>query len=144
MQLFTKFNLVTIIEFIVLLALTVKGAISFGEWGFPRIKKIVTKSEEPEKIKYNVRQNLEEINKIKENINMLCEKIDILIKSDRDDIKAYITREHHYFVYQKGWIDDYSLERRYNHYVEEKGNSFIEGLMREIRRLPKKGPDGQT
>ena len=147
MQLFTKFNLITIIEFIILLALAIKGAISFGEWIFPRIKKAIIKVEEPEKIKYNIKQNFDQINKIKENINILCEKVDILIKSDRDDIKAFITREHHYFVYQKGWIDDYSLdciEKRYSHYVEEKGNSFIQGLMKEIRRLPKKGPDGQT
>ena len=67
--------------------------------------------------------------------------IETLIESDKDDIKAYITKEHHYFVYQKGWIDDYSLdciERRYDHYVAEGGNSFIKGLMEEIRNLPKK------
>ena len=146
MQLFTKFNLTTIIEFIVLLALAIKGCFSFIEWAFPRIKGFINRTQQPEKIKYNIKQNLEEINKIKDKINTLCEKIDVLIKSDRDDIKAYITREHHYFVYQKGWIDDYSLdciERRYSHYVEEGGNSFIKGLMEEIRSLPKRGSDGQ-
>ena len=70
----------------------------------------------------------------------LSKKVDILIQSDKDDIKAFITREHHYFCYQKGWIDDNSLdciEKRYTHYQKEGGNSFIETLMEQIRELPK-------
>ena len=73
-------------------------------------------------------------------LNNLSQKIDILIQSDRDDIRSYITREHHYFCYQKGWIDDFSLdciEKQYMHYVDEGGNSFIEGFMEELRALPK-------
>jgi hypothetical protein len=64
----------------------------------------------------------------------------MLIDSDKDDIKAFITREHHYFCYQKGWVDDYSLdcvERRYAHYEQEGGNSFVEDLMKDLRKLPK-------
>ena len=74
-------------------------------------------------------------------IDTLTEKVNILIDSDKDAIKAYITQQHHYFTYQKGWIDDYSLdciERRYDHYQDEGGNSFISSLMEEIRNLPKK------
>ena len=77
---------------------------------------------------------LEDINK----------SIHLLISSDRDDIKAFITKEHHYFCYDKGWIDDYSLdclEHRFQHYQEEEGNSFIEGLMKELRALPKTDPE---
>ena len=73
----------------------------------------------------------------------LSTKIDMLIDSDKDDIKSYITREHHYFCYQRGWIDDFSLdciERRYQHYTDEGGNSFIEGFMTELRALPKQQP----
>ena len=68
---------------------------------------------------------------------------DLLVESDKDDIKAFITREYHYFCEQKGWIDDYSMdciERRYNHYLEERGNSFIAQLMEAIRALPRKKP----
>lgn len=67
----------------------------------------------------------------------------MLIDSDKDDIKSYITREHHYFCYQVGWIDDFSLdclERRYQHYEDEGGNSFIAGFMNELRTLPKQPP----
>lgn len=67
-------------------------------------------------------------------------QIVMLIDSDREAIKAYITERHHFFVYERGWIDDYSLEcleRRYKIYQEEDGNSFVEHLMEEIRALPK-------
>ncbi len=73
----------------------------------------------------------------------LSKKIDMLIESDKDDIKAYITKEHHKFCYEKKWIDDFSLdclERRYKHYEDEGGNSFIGGFMNELRALPKRPP----
>jgi hypothetical protein len=42
------------------------------------------------------------------------------------------------------WIDDFSLnclEKRYEHYLAEKGNSFVHNLMDDLRALPKKPPD---
>ena len=73
----------------------------------------------------------------------LSKKIDMLVQSDRDDIKAYITKEHHKFCYDKGWIDDFSLdclEKRFKHYADEGGNSFICSFMQELRALPKRPP----
>lgn len=67
----------------------------------------------------------------------------MLIDSDKDAIKSYITKEHHYFCYQVGWIDDFSLdclEKRYQHYEDQGGNSFIGGLMHDLRTLPNKNP----
>ena len=141
MELFQKYSITSIIQFIVLFALAVKGFVSFLEWIFPRLRKTIKRVDQPILNENALRQQAEQIANIKESINKLAKMINTLIQSDRDDIKAYITREHHFFVYQKGWIDDYSLdciERRYSHYVEQGGNSFIKGLMGEIRRLPKK------
>ena len=78
------------------------------------------------------------INKV---INSYQEQLDILIDSDRDDIKADIVKQYHYFVENRQWIDDFSLdtiERRYQHYKDEGGNSYIQGLMEKIRQLPNK------
>lgn len=147
MQLLKKFDLTTIIELIVLLSVSIKGVLSFIQWGMPRLKKIIKKTQQPDHIKNHLRSHYDEINKMKDSIDSLTTQVHNLILSDRDDIKAFITRQHHYFVYQKGWIDDYSLDciqRRYSHYIEEGGNSFIEGLMREIRKLPKKHPSGEA
>ncbi len=124
----------------VLFALAIKGVISFFEWGHIRMRKAVHKMEQPELVKNSIQENADDIDKIYTSLERLEKKVDVLTKSDRDDIKAFITREHHYFCYMKGWIDDYSLdciERRYGHYEEQGGNSFITGLMKEIRALPK-------
>ena len=66
--------------------------------------------------------------------------ISVLLSSDKDDIKSWITEKHHYFCYEKKVIDDYSLdciEKRYQHYLDEGGYSYVATLMNEIRRLPK-------
>ena len=143
MDLLKQYSLLNIVEFIVLLALGIKGFISFIEWGFPRLKKVIKKTQQSKEITNNLSEQIKEINDIKDAIKNLSKKIDILTESDKDDIKAFITRQHHYFVYQRGWIDDYSLdciEQRYRHYQEEGGNSFINTLMKEIRALPKQQP----
>ena len=146
MELLEQYNITDIIEVVILLGLAIKGVISFFEWLFPRIEKLIKKVDQPEKLKYDLKKQYKEIDDMKNCIKQIIGKIDILIESDKDDIKAFITRQHHYFVYQKGWIDDYSLdciERRYDHYVHEKGNSFIGGLMEEIRALPKQEQEKQ-
>lgn len=64
-----------------------------------------------------------------------------LIESDKDDIKGWLVQQYHYFVEEKGYIDDFSLdtiEKRFQHYTDEGGNSYIHTLMDEIRALPKK------
>lgn len=146
--LLSSYSLVQIITFIVVFALAAKGVIDFVDWARGKIKALYTKektAEDEKKSETERIDNLENsIDKITDSVNTIGSKVDLLLESDKDAIKAYITREHHYFCYQKGWVDDYSLdclERRYDHYVEEHGNSFIEQLMNEVRALPKKAPD---
>ena len=65
----------------------------------------------------------------------------MLISSDKDSIKAWLTAQHHHFM-EKGTIDYYSFDcisRRYEHYKEEGGNTFIDDLMEDINNLPKIG-----
>ena len=146
-----RYSLSDILMFTVFLALAVKSLITFFDWAQQRLKKIFNK----EHSKLNKREQLQrrlqrgdevmaalkdsqqETDKILKNLQT---KIDMLIDSDKDDIKSYITKQHHYFCYQKGWIDDFSLDccqRRYQHYLKQDGNSFIRGFMEELRSLPK-------
>ena len=100
--------------------------------------------------KKNIEDINEKLNQNSEDIKMLIEmqkqqnlRIGLLIDSDKDDIKAFITEKYHYFVEVRGWIDDDSLdclERRFQHYKDENGNSFVADLMSEIKRLPKHPP----
>lgn len=81
-----------------------------------------------------------EIEKVSESVDHLSKRIDRLTESDMHDIKQFIVREYHYFVEQKKWIDDYSLDTillRYADYKQEGGNSYIEMLIDEIKKLPK-------
>lgn len=150
-DLLSKFSITDIITFTVLLALAIKGLVSFMDWAKERVKQAVHKGEKVETIddklleEVKLRQeDVEALKKtdaqLKEEVDEIYRKIDLLIESDKDDIKAWITREHQYFCNQLGEIDTYSLdciERRYKHYKDEHGNSFIEDLIDEIKTLPK-------
>ena len=75
--------------------------------------------------------------------NKLTSMVELLLTSDRDSIKAYIVDKHHYFYYNKKWIDDYSmdcLEKKYETYKLENGNSYVGDLMKQLRSLPKQQP----
>lgn len=142
-QLLNNYSLHEILIFLIVLALGIKGFITFWDWAVDRLRKIFHKENQQDLDREKIHQLSENQEKLIDNMSKLTEKIDMLIESDKADIKAYITEKHHHFVYDKKWIDDYSLdslEKRFNHYVEEGGNSFIGGLMSEIRQLPKTPP----
>lgn len=148
------YSLQDILIFMVLLAIAIKGAISFFDWTKERLgrvyKKEYAETKTQEDLDAKLQQESVAIQKLEKNqaemmtaMEELSNKIDALIDSDKDDIKSFLVKEHHYFCYQRGWIDDYSLdccEKRYKHYVQEGGNSFIEDMMNEIRNLPKQPP----
>lgn len=152
-ELLTRYTMTEIVIFIVFLAIAIKEVITFFDWAHNRLRCAFKKEDEHEDIKQqlnNVYKYLEHLDThfttmIEENrvqSNKMQETIDILLASDKDDIKAWITQQHHYFCYELGYIDDFSLdciEKRYAHYKDEGGNSFIAALMTEIRALPKKG-----
>lgn len=148
LELLSTFSIAQIMIFIVLLAIAIKKVSDFIDWLQSKISKRDKKNHSEDEWKTKISTRLDTfdstLDKIEDSIDKITDKVDILMESDKDDIKAFITREHHYFCYQKGWIDDYSLdclEKRFMHYKQEKGNSFIEQLMNEIRALPKQPPD---
>lgn len=139
-QLLSNYSIEDVIIFIILLALAFKGVFSFLDWLGSFIKTTVHKVQQPQKLKEKLQKQSEQIQDLKKSLTDVSRSIHLLVESDKDAIKAFITRQHHYFVYQKKWIDDYSLdciEKRYIHYNEQGGNSFITDLMKELRALPK-------
>lgn len=147
-ELFSSFSFPQIILFIILLAIVIKELVEFIDWVKSRNDKEYEERKTENELARSNEERLDKLEdnmiKMSENINNINDKVDLLINSDRDDIKAFITREHHYFCYKMKWIDDYSLdclEHRFQHYQEEEGNSFIEGLMKELRALPKTDPE---
>lgn len=164
-ELLTTYSLSEIIVFIILLAGAFRAISSFLDWAQARRRKTTLDEMKPEELEKEInKERLEREKQIQEleirreqdtqelrqqiggiatQVSNLTDKIDLLVESDKDDIKAWITERFHFFCERKQWIDDYSLdciEKRYSHYVEEKGNSFIESLMVQLRNLPRKPP----
>ena len=143
-DLLQNYSLEQIIGFIVILALAIKGLIDFYDWAKVRFNAITSKEHQKITEKETVKEDINKLFEIQivqnEAIDKLTKAVDLLLKSDKDEIKAWITEKHHYFCYEVKYIDDYSLdciERRYAHYKEEGGNSFVADLMNDLRALKK-------
>lgn len=150
-KLLSTYSVSDILMFAVILFFAIKGAVDAYDWIKGRIKKITeaklqeNKKDKDIEIRFDVNSNdiqkiLEHLKESDKKMETLTKSVQMLIDSDKDDIKAWITEQHHCFCYKLKAIDDYRLdtiEKRYSHYVAEGGNSFIETLMEEIRRLPK-------
>ena len=151
LNLLKQYSVQDILIFIVILAIAIKGCISFFDWAYARIKqhfdKDNTKINKEKQTHLAIEAHTKSINALikaqEQNIKQfdtLQKSIEMLIESDKDDIKSWLVEKHHYFCYEKGYIDDYSLdcmERRYRHYADEGGNSYAATLMAEVRALPK-------
>ena len=76
MELLEQYNITDIIEVVILLGLAIKGVISFFEWLFPRIKNLIKKVDQPEKLKYDLKKQYKEIDDMKNCIKQIIGKID--------------------------------------------------------------------
>lgn len=100
------------------------------------LEKVMLNQEKEDEKLHNDIKDLSDYWKTKE--NDFHRILQLLIESDKDAIKSFIVKEHHYHLRQ-GWIDDFSLdtiEKRYGHYKEEGGNSYIGDLIQDLRALP--------
>lgn len=154
LELLTQYSLSKILIFLIFIILAIKEGIILFDFFKGKITDIYHKVRNKENnatnldsqinnIKSDKEKMQEDIDNIKEQMSDIMNKIQMLIESDRDDIKSDIVEKHHYFCYEIKWIDDYSLdclEKRFTHYKAEGGNSFIKDLMNEIRSLPKQPP----
>ena len=143
-ELLSNYSLETIVIFIVILSFAIKGIVDFVDWAKIKIGTKVTKAQQELTEQQTIKQNIDKLFNIqlqqKEAIDNLTKSVDLLLQSDKDDIKAWITEQHHYFCYELKHIDDFSLdciERRYTHYQREGGNSFVDSLMMDLRSLKK-------
>ena len=143
-DLLTNYSLEQIVMFVVILALALKGLIDFYDWAKKRFNAITTKEHLKLNEKVSIKEDIDKLYQIQvtqnESIDKLTQLVNLLLRSDKDEIKAWITEKHHYFCYEVKYINDYSLdciERRYAHYTAEGGNSFVADLMSDLRSLRK-------
>ena len=107
LELFKNYSLTDIAIFIIMLAFAIKGLVDFCDWAKSRIRKSTDKEYSVEELHKKMLDTLESHN---EQIDKMAKAVNILIESDKDDIRASITKEHHHFCYELGWIDDFSLD----------------------------------
>lgn len=84
-------------------------------------------------LKHALENQTKEISSLKSQISTLTERT-------QDSTRAYLIDKHHHFCYQIHGIDDMSLqdmERRFMYYKAAGGDTFIDGLMEEVRALPR-------
>lgn len=151
-DLLQNFSIEQILLFVVCLAIAMRGVSSWFDWLKDKEDKIIQKKNRKNALQESVNNLIKTQENMKYDID-ICQKqmkdmikeinssIILLTESDKDDIKAWITEKHHYFCYELGYIDDYSLdciEKRYCHYKDEGGNTFIDTFMEDIRALPKR------
>ena len=146
-ELLARFELTDIIIMLTLLIVGAEKLIKAIDWLRARFRKSYdeenTLKEEVEDLNkfYEEKKVVDEgFAKVNERIDKICDLVDMLVESDKESIKAYITERHHFFVQERKWIDYHSmdcLERRFAIYEREHGNSFVEDLMNDLRQLPK-------
>lgn len=144
LNLLSTYSLDQILVFIIMLSLAVKGGVDFYDWVKKRFNTTMIDRENQNKKKEEITENIDKLFEMQKEqskaIDNLTKSVDLLLRSDRDDIKAWITQQHHHYCYELKYIDDFSLdciEKRYAHYKAEGGNSFIEDLMTDLRSLKK-------
>ena len=143
LELFSKYTISEITIFCIVLIFGLKELISVADWFKERLKKQFDKEE----VVIDYAKELSDMQccqkDVKDSLIQIQNKIEKLTDSDRDSIKTFITEKHHFFCYTKHWIDDYSLEgieKRYQHYLDMGGNSYVGGLMQDLRELSKEPP----
>ena len=89
---------------------------------------------------------LTRLNSIEDRLNKTDERIKDLTISDMHDIKGWIVEQYHKFYNEQGWIDAFSAEtidRRFNDYKKEGGNSYIQELVDRLHDLPMDPPNNK-
>lgn len=80
------------------------------------------------------------LDSIDENFQETKERLSFIEERQQEDTRSYLIDAHHKFCYEVKAIDDInlqSIERNYMYYKTAGGNSFIDGLVQEIRQLPR-------
>lgn len=148
---FTNWSIEESIVYIVALILAIKVVWSSIEWVWDKIKIRLAITNKKEKWENNISKQLTELHKAISNLeqqNQAIQKeeekvnanLNVVQERLQEDTRSFLIDAHHKFCYQIKSIDDInmqSLERKYLYYKTAGGNSFIDGLMEEIRELPR-------
>ena len=144
LELFDRFSLSDIIVCVFLVGFSIKSFVTFWDWAAFRLNKIFKKGLSKKELDAKVNELYHTKEQLYNVIDTINGKLNLLMDSDRDRMKAWIIEKHHFFCYEQKWIDKYTLdgiERVYERYKAEGGNTYVDKLIDEIRSLPNKTPE---
>jgi len=157
LELLSTYSVHEIIVFIVLLFFAFKGFVEAINWckdlynkKFNKDLDAVTQQKKLEQFYNECTQqynSLDEklnnlISSFDKNFNDIEEQINVLIESDKDDIKSWLVEKYNFYkshptiMISMHMMD--TIEKRYGHYKDEGGNSYIdEIIMPGLREMAK-------
>ena len=150
-SLFAQYSLESIIIFIVMLGVALKGIHELWDFFKKKLKARFKTEEAVENIDETINSKFNMLAGKLDNINSRFDKMDSDFQETKDRLafieerqqentRSFLIDAHHKFCYEVGAVDDInlqSIERRYMYYKTAGGNSFIDGLVKEIRELPR-------
>ena len=150
-QLLSQYSIETLVILVALLGFSIKAMSELWEWFYNKFKEHFSFRtqrdqdhqqliEQIKELSNGIKTTQEEIQILKNNMVQFSDQMKITTERLQESTRNYIIDKHHYFCYQIKAIDDLSLqslERRFLYYKAAGGNSFIDGLMEEIRELPR-------
>lgn len=150
-QLFAQYSIEALVLLVAMLGFSIKAMSELWEWFYNKFKEhfsFRTQRDqnhqqlvaEIKELSTEIKTIREEVCHLEDNMHQFSDQMKITTERLQENARNYIIDKHHYFCYQVHAIDDLSLqslERRFLYYKAAGGNSFIDGLMEEIRELPR-------
>lgn len=134
-QFFQQYTLEATIIFLFMLGTALKQGYELVQYfrnkTFNHVDKVREQEETLEKVIKNMQQQQKQLQSI-------TDKIDELLTSDKDSIKSWIVMLYKQYKKDPSGLDSMQmdlLERRFSHYKQEGGNSYIDNLMQELREI---------
>lgn len=139
--LFQNYSGAQIVIFVFLLAVALKEVLELIKYYKKEGLSFLTREKKNEEQDLQIAKNSEKLDEILNKLDLLQGKICQLEQSDKDGIKAWIVYRYREIQQKPEALDSMGmdlLERRFKHYQNEGGNSYIEELMENIREIYKK------
>ena len=133
LELFATYSVGQIIVFIIILLLAIKEFFSLIDFFNNRAKSLFDREKKKQENDVALQELVKKMDEISARVNLLTE-------SDKDDIRGWIVEKYHYCQSLDMPIDSFTMdtiEKRYQHYKDEGGNSYITHIMEELRSMAK-------
>lgn len=136
-ELLTKFDVTTILLVVFMVAVAIREAVElyhyFHDKIYGRYEKQDNQNDTIDNLSTTLASVLQQVKDIDKKINLLQE-------SDKDAIKSWIVGLYHKYKENPKELEAMQmdlLERRYGHYKDQGGNSYIDQLMEDLRTIYK-------